>query len=534
MEASALSSPKASSPALLGRSPLLRLQSDEKLITLVRRGHPGAFDALVQRYQSRLHSFCRHMLGSTEDAEDVLQEVFASAYNAICADNRPINARPWLYRIARNRALNHMRRPSHAGQDSMDVFERAGGETAADAVHRREDFRLLIADVQGLPESQRTALLMREIDALSYEHISEAMETTVPSVKSLLVRARVGLAEAAEARLLSCDQVRIHLGEAAEGIAKIAPAVRRHVKGCERCRVFQAELRRTSRALAAVYPVGLLVVMKKLVGGKLGFAGGGSSAGTGGSGMVGGSTVAGGSAWGGGAVAGGSALGSGLLGGSAGAGGLLTTGVGAIATKAAAGLVAAAVVTAGAVEIRYLTQAPSPPERPAQAAKAPPRAQPAVAAPKPLTAAEDAPLAGVAPGAPTAVAEPAGAKTRTRVASDAPSAPSTDAAPADEPAASGSSTQGTVPVTVSDGGSGGGRSGDEGGGGGSLPVADGDGGSTGGGGGDGHSSPLPPSGEGGYSPPSSVGSAPPGDPTGSSNRSLGRSPVVGEPAGSSY
>ena len=52
------------------------------------------------------------MLGSTEDAEDVLQEVFAAAYNAMLADDRPINARPWLYRIARNRCLNHLRRPS--------------------------------------------------------------------------------------------------------------------------------------------------------------------------------------------------------------------------------------------------------------------------------------------------------------------------------------------------------------------------------------------------------------------------------------
>src|SRR6185436_17971022 len=91
----------SAAPALAGRSPLLRLQSDEKLIALIRRGQHGAFDALFQRYQSRLLAFCRHMLGSTEDAEDVLQEVFTAAFNAMLADDRPINARPWLYRIAR-------------------------------------------------------------------------------------------------------------------------------------------------------------------------------------------------------------------------------------------------------------------------------------------------------------------------------------------------------------------------------------------------------------------------------------------------
>ena len=70
-------------PALAGRSPLLRLQSDERLVALIRRGHHGAFEALVQRYQPRLLAFCRHMLGSHEDAEDVLQEVFAASFNAI-------------------------------------------------------------------------------------------------------------------------------------------------------------------------------------------------------------------------------------------------------------------------------------------------------------------------------------------------------------------------------------------------------------------------------------------------------------------
>ena len=138
-------------PALPGRSPLLRLQSDERLIALTRSGNQGAFETLVQRYQSRLLAFCRHMLGSTEDAEDVLQEVFAASYNAMLADERPINARPWLYRIARNRCLNHLRRPTAAGQDSMDVFERDGGTSTADTVHKREEFRQIVADVQELP-----------------------------------------------------------------------------------------------------------------------------------------------------------------------------------------------------------------------------------------------------------------------------------------------------------------------------------------------------------------------------------------------
>src|ERR1700710_932177 len=201
---------------------------------MTRRGNQAAYEALVGRYQSRLLAFCRHLLGSREDAEDVLQEVFAAAFNAMNADDRPINVRPWLYRIARNRILNHLRRATAVGIDSMDIHLYDNGASTADKVHEREEFLLLVGDIHELPETQKTALVLREMDALSYEQIAEAMETTVPSVKSLLVRARVSWAEAAEARLLTCEEVRNELGEVAEGLRRRAsPLVRRHLKTCQ-------------------------------------------------------------------------------------------------------------------------------------------------------------------------------------------------------------------------------------------------------------------------------------------------------------
>ena len=361
MEASALTQPVSGAH---GRSPLLRLQSDERLIALVRRGNRGAFEVLVGRYQSRLLAFCRHMLGSREDAEDVLQEVFAAAFNAILADERPINARPWLYRIARNRSLNHLRRVQPIGVDSMDVHLSEHGATTADKVDKREQFRELIADVQQLPETQRTALLLREIDALSYEQIAEAMETTIPSVKSLLVRARVSLAEAAEARQLNCEDVRIELGEIAEGLRRrTTPPVRRHLRTCERCTTFRTELRATSKALALLLPVGPLLLAKRLFFAHLGLS---SMAGAGGTGGAASGTAA----MGVGAVAGTSA-------GAAGGGGLVSAGLGALGAKAAAGIAAAALVTAGAVEMEQQ----APPRTHAQAqVVAQQSQQPAVAA----------------------------------------------------------------------------------------------------------------------------------------------------------
>jgi RNA polymerase sigma factor (sigma-70 family) len=386
---------------LRGPSPLLRLQPDERLIALTRRGQHAAFETLFSRYHSRLLSFCRHMLGSREDAEDVLQEVFAAAFNAVLADERPINVRPWLYRIARNRSLNHLRRASAIGVDSMDVHFADHGLSTDGQVLRRESFHELIGDVQKLPETQRTALLLREIDALSYEQIAHAMETTVPSVKSLLVRARISLAEAAEARKLSCEAVRGELGEVAEGLLKISPPVRRHLRDCERCRNFRKLLKDNNHALAAVLPVGPLLLVKRFMLGKFG-----ASAGAGHAAGAGSATAGVGAAGGAGGAAGAGGLltasaGAGAAGGST-VGGFVTAGAGAIATKAAATLAAAAIVTAGAaVEASHAGRAHHRASTPAVVASAAGVAHhyeaPLVvrSTPQPLTIAATAPAAPV-------------------------------------------------------------------------------------------------------------------------------------------
>jgi RNA polymerase sigma factor (sigma-70 family) len=343
LEASALT--HASRRGLLARrSPLLKLQGDEKLIAMARAGNPGAFEAIVERYQGRLLGFCRQMLGSTEDAEDILQEVFVNAYRAMLADEREINLRPWLYRIARNRCLNYLRKPKADAQESMDMVPEVEAASTAEKVHNREEFRQILSDVNKLPETQRAALLLREMDALSYEEIAAAMETTVPSVKSLLVRARISLAEASQARLLTCGEVHVELSEAAEGLRKVSAPVRRHVRECEECADFRSQIRSNEKALAALFPVGPLIAFKGFIASKLGLSGaGGASAGAAGAGA------------GAGAVGGGVAA----IGGGSAASGLGALG-GAIGTKAAAGVVTAALLTAGAVEVKQTTNSAPP------------------------------------------------------------------------------------------------------------------------------------------------------------------------------
>jgi RNA polymerase sigma factor (sigma-70 family) len=349
LEASALT--HASRRGLLARrSPLLKLQGDAKLIAMARAGNPGAFETIVDRYQGRLLGFCRQMLGSTEDAEDVLQEVFVNAYRAMLADEREINLRPWLYRIARNRSLNHLRKPTADAQESMDMIPAVEASSTAEKVHNREEFRQLLVDVKKLPETQRSALLLREMDALSYEEIAAAMDTTVPSVKSLLVRARISLAEASQARLLTCGEVRVELSEAAEGLRKVSGPVRRHVRECDECADFRSQVRSNGKVLAALSPVGPLIALKGFIASKLGL-GGGAGAGAGGAAATAGAGAAGAGAAGAGAVGG---VGAAISGSSA-ASGLGAIG-GAIGTKAVAGVVTAAVLTAGAaVEVKQNT-----------------------------------------------------------------------------------------------------------------------------------------------------------------------------------
>jgi RNA polymerase sigma factor (sigma-70 family) len=264
----------------------------------------------------------------------VLQDVFTSAHAAMLRDDRKINVRPWLYRIARNRCLNHMRRPVPEGQDSMDVLPHGNGTTTAEHVQMREDLRQLLADVETLPETQRTALLLREIDQLSYEEIAQAMQTTVPSVKSLLVRARIGLAESGQARMLTCDEVQVSLAEAAEGLSKLDGPARKHVRGCDACGAFRDQLRSDRKAMAALFPVGLVALFKGSILAKV------FGSGTAGSGAVGSGAVGSGAVGSAGAASGG-------------LGGISLLG-GAIGAKAAAGFATAAILTAGAVEVRNL------------------------------------------------------------------------------------------------------------------------------------------------------------------------------------
>jgi RNA polymerase sigma factor (sigma-70 family) len=174
--------------------------SDDELVTLLRLGSDRAFETLAARYEPRLLRFCQSMLRSREDAEDALQDVLISALRALRADDRALSVRPWLYRIARNRCINDLRRARKISFELLGDDQPQRGYSVVETVAGREQFRELVGDVQSLPDAQSAALLAREFNGHSYQEIASAMDTTVPGVKSLLFRARAGLRASSASR----------------------------------------------------------------------------------------------------------------------------------------------------------------------------------------------------------------------------------------------------------------------------------------------------------------------------------------------
>jgi RNA polymerase sigma factor (sigma-70 family) len=183
-------------PARLARKPVLSTQSDERLVDLVRAGCEPAFETIVERYRRPLTGYVRRIL-PTERAEDAVQQTFVNAYEAIRRDDAELKLRPWLYRIAHNTALNGLR---DRGLGDQPPDERMDGVERPDqAFERRQGLAQVIAAVEDLPERQRDAIVLRELEGRSYEEISAALGVTSGAVRQLLHRARATLRAAATA-----------------------------------------------------------------------------------------------------------------------------------------------------------------------------------------------------------------------------------------------------------------------------------------------------------------------------------------------
>src|SRR3954463_12852756 len=187
-------------PRLTGSSHRgLASRSDERLVGIATDGDERAFEILYERHAPAILRYCRSLLRSTQEAEDVKQEVFVLAISALRRGAEPDAFRPWLYRIAHNACMSHlrMRRPVLVADNGVLVGPAAAAEPVQ---HHREERRQLLDDIGKLPDVQRGALLLREMDGFSYEQVGEVLGLPLSTVRASIFRARRTLQGLAEAR----------------------------------------------------------------------------------------------------------------------------------------------------------------------------------------------------------------------------------------------------------------------------------------------------------------------------------------------
>ena len=137
-----------------------------------------------------------------------MQEAFLRAHRALRDDARPVELKPWLHRIVRNLCIDELRRNRLPTTELSDGDRAGAGEDVYSTLSRRHELRRLIEDLADLPEQQRAALLMRELDGLSHDAVANALEISPAASRQLVKRARTGLVAAAEARDADCAAIR--------------------------------------------------------------------------------------------------------------------------------------------------------------------------------------------------------------------------------------------------------------------------------------------------------------------------------------
>jgi RNA polymerase sigma factor (sigma-70 family) len=194
---------------LLG--PALRSQPDQRLVTLVRDGYETAFEEIVRRYGRQLRRYAASIVGN--HSEDVTQDAFSKALLALRRDDAAIDLRPWLFRIVRNTALNDLRDRPPSPAALAEAL--AGGHDPAEELEQREELADLMRRLQALPEPQRAAIVMRELEGLGHEEIAAALGLSGGGARQAIYRARRALRDGA-GMLLPLPLLRLLVDHATE------------------------------------------------------------------------------------------------------------------------------------------------------------------------------------------------------------------------------------------------------------------------------------------------------------------------------
>jgi RNA polymerase sigma factor (sigma-70 family) len=219
---------------------------DSDLVDATRRGDDTAFEELYRRYNARVCAYVARMVGCRDHAQEIAQEAFISALRRLRSSDQPITFKAWIYGIARNGAIDHLRarsrRGAEVGYDHVEEFVEPTGVLAAPAPEAAVEAKQSLADLQGafggLSEAHHQILVMRELEGLSYDQLGERMGMSRSQVESTLFRARRRL-EDEYAELVSgerCRTVRESIGRAGGLGVREQRRVERHLSHCHGCR----------------------------------------------------------------------------------------------------------------------------------------------------------------------------------------------------------------------------------------------------------------------------------------------------------
>ena len=179
--------------------------SDKKLVKRVQKGDKGAFDLLVLKYQHKIVNLVMRYVRDPELALDITQEAFIKAYRALPRFRGDSAFYTWMYRIAVNTAKNHLaaqrRRPMDVELDlqdpeQYDLHSKLKETDTPEGVTLRNELKETVERaISALPEDLRTAIILRELEGMSYEEIAQTMECPVGTVRSRIFRARDAIAK---------------------------------------------------------------------------------------------------------------------------------------------------------------------------------------------------------------------------------------------------------------------------------------------------------------------------------------------------
>jgi len=214
----------------------------------------GAFAEIDKRHRAALERYVRRLLRSSSDAEDVVQDALVAAHAALIAGEPVRELRAWLYRLARNRAIDEIRRARSRNVELTEDHTDTDRTDPAMIFSRKEAVRRMFEDLAELPDAQRTALMRHELDGAPTDAIATELGVSREATQMLIARARGGLVRARDARDADCHDIRADLVLAGALGKRTSALARGHLEDCAPCRRYRRDLGRVDRRLRLLAP----------------------------------------------------------------------------------------------------------------------------------------------------------------------------------------------------------------------------------------------------------------------------------------